>query len=435
MRLKNYLASSSSAFVVWTALAAFLTYSAMYAFRKPLSAGTFDGLELWGMSYKVVLIVTQVLGYLTAKFIGIKVISELTKERRFWLLIGLIAIAELALLLFAVTPYPYGFIWIFFNGLPLGLIWGIVFSYIEGRRFTDILATFLSISFIVSSGVVKTIGRIMIEQWGISEFYMPVLVGLCAFPLLFLAARMLELAPPPSEEDKAMRTERKPMNAEQRKQLFRRFSFGLSFILLVNFVMTIGRDIKDNFLVEIWQGLDVDSSPYIFSQIETLVGIIVLVLLAMLVLVKNNNRAFSILHVTIAGGLSLVLVATWLFQAGSMGAITWMILHGVGLYLAYIAFQSLYFERFIATFKVEGNVGFLIYLSDFIGYLGSCAILITKELSGITLDWSHFFIYLTYVVVGVGIVGTLLAQAYFQRAFSMQHTVDNQFNSPQLEHK
>ncbi len=96
------------------ASAVFLTYSAMYAFRKPLSAATFDGQVLWGISYKVILVITQVLGYLTAKFIGIKVIAELSKEKRFWLLIGLIATAELALVLFALTPYPYGFVWIFF---------------------------------------------------------------------------------------------------------------------------------------------------------------------------------------------------------------------------------------------------------------------------------------------------------------------------------
>lgn len=411
--MRKYLQKSSSAFVIWTALAAFLTYSAMYAFRKPLSAGTFSEYEMWGMSYKVILVITQVFGYLTAKFIGIKVIAELSKKNRFWLLIGLIAIAELALLLFAITPYPYGFLWIFFNGLPLGLIWGIVFSYIEGRKFTDVLATFLSVSFIISSGVVKTIGRLLVENWGVSEFWMPVLVGALFFPLIWIAASMLEMTPEPSEEDKIARTERLPMKATERRALFNTFALGLTAILFVNFVMTIGRDIKDNFLVEIWQSLEVDITPSIFAKVETLVGIIVLALLALLVFVKNNAKAFQILHINMLAGFILVISTTYLFQIGMLGAWWWMLFHGVGLYLSYIAFQSLYFERFIAAFRVNGNVGFLIYLSDFIGYLGSCLILIIKEIWGVQVDWSTFFIYLTYMVSVVGIVGVIVAQIYF----------------------
>lgn len=411
--MRKYLQQSSSAFVIWTALAAFLTYSAMYAFRKPLSAGTFSEYEMWGMSYKVILVITQVFGYLTAKFIGIKVIAELSPKNRVWLLIGLIAIAEFALLLFAITPYPYGFLWIFFNGLPLGLIWGIVFSYIEGRKFTDVLATFLSVSFIISSGVVKTIGRLLVENWGVSEFWMPVLVGALFFPLIYIAASMLEMAPEPSEEDKKARTERLPMKAAERRALFNTFALGLTAILFVNFVMTIGRDIKDNFLVEIWQSLNVDITPSIFAKVETLVGIIVLALLALLVFVKNNAKAFQILHINMLVGFLLVIASTYLFQIEVLGAWWWMLFHGVGLYLSYIAFQSLYFERFIATLRVNGNVGFLIYLSDFIGYLGSCLILIIKEVWGIQVDWSAFFIYLTYVMSVVGIVGVIVAQMSF----------------------
>jgi MFS family permease len=413
MFLQRFLSKQRIAFVVWTALAAFLTYASMYAFRKPLSAGVFEGFVLWGVSYKVLLVIAQVLGYLTAKFIGIKVIAELEKGRRFWLLIALILTAEAALLGFGLSAYPYGLIWVFFNGLPLGLIWGIVFSYIEGRRFTDVLATFLSISFIVSSGVVKTIGRIMVEQWGISEFWMPALVGACFFPLLFLAAWMLELAPEPDAEDIAQRTERLPMTPQERKALFKQFSFGLSAILLVNFAMTIGRDIKDNFLVEIWGQLDPNASAYVFTQVETGVAIVVLFLLSLLVLVRNNRRAFAILHSSMAIGFLLVLCSTLAFGRGHLDPKVWMALHGIGLYLAYIAFQSLYFERFIATFRVKGNVGFLIYLSDFIGYLGSCGVLIAKELVGLSLDWSRFFIGLTYVVVVVGLVGVVAAHIYF----------------------
>jgi len=48
----------------------------MYAVRKPYTASSFEGLQQFGISYKVVLVTSQVIGYMLSKFIGIKVISE-----------------------------------------------------------------------------------------------------------------------------------------------------------------------------------------------------------------------------------------------------------------------------------------------------------------------------------------------------------------------
>jgi hypothetical protein len=41
--LKNDLA-----LMLWASLAAFCTYFCMYAFRKPFTAGTFEGMTVWG---------------------------------------------------------------------------------------------------------------------------------------------------------------------------------------------------------------------------------------------------------------------------------------------------------------------------------------------------------------------------------------------------
>ena len=62
-------------FILWAGGAALLSYSLVYALRKPFTAATFDGLSIWGMDYKVVVTITQILGYLLAKFIGIELIS------------------------------------------------------------------------------------------------------------------------------------------------------------------------------------------------------------------------------------------------------------------------------------------------------------------------------------------------------------------------
>ena len=65
------------------AIAAFCTYFCMYAFRKPFTVGTYEGLSLAGVDYKIVLVIAQVAGYTLSKFIGIRVVSERipTKKR------------------------------------------------------------------------------------------------------------------------------------------------------------------------------------------------------------------------------------------------------------------------------------------------------------------------------------------------------------------
>lgn len=103
----------------------------MYAFRKPFSVATFEGMELFHIDYKIILIIAQVLGYALSKFIGIKVVSELKASHRAFYLIGLILIAELALVLFASVTKPFNVVFMFLNGIPLGMIWGIVFRILK----------------------------------------------------------------------------------------------------------------------------------------------------------------------------------------------------------------------------------------------------------------------------------------------------------------
>src|SRR5262245_47998797 len=118
----------------WCVVAAFGAYFCMYAFRKPFTPSTYEGDRLGEVGYKTVLVTAQVLGYTLSKFLGIKFIAELTPQRRVASLLGLIGLAQLALLLFALTPAPFNFPWLFLNGVPLGMVFGLVLSFLEGRR-------------------------------------------------------------------------------------------------------------------------------------------------------------------------------------------------------------------------------------------------------------------------------------------------------------
>ena len=162
---------------VMAAVSAFGAYTSMYAFRKAFAAGTFTGQQYLHIDYKVWLVIAQIIGYTLSKFYGIRFIAEVKGAKRGPTILLLVGIAWLALLGFALVPAPYNIIFLFINGFPLGLIWGLVFGYLEGRRSTEFMAAVLSISLIFGSGFVKTIGQTLIHVYHISEYNMPFFTG------------------------------------------------------------------------------------------------------------------------------------------------------------------------------------------------------------------------------------------------------------------
>lgn len=193
--LNNWQSRKPALFVIYAIIASFVTYSCMYAFRKPFAAATFDDMSFFGVDYKILLIVAQVIGYTISKFAGIKVVSEMGSGKRVLAIIVLIGIAAVSLLFFGLVPAPYNIFFMFLNGIPLGMVWGLVFSFLEGRRFTEVLGAGLSVSFIFSSGFVKTVAMLFLQA-GVSEYWMPLFSGLVFVPILLISVYLLGKVPP-----------------------------------------------------------------------------------------------------------------------------------------------------------------------------------------------------------------------------------------------
>jgi len=403
-------------FILWTMLAAFGTYFCMYAFRKPFNAGTYEPLVLWGVHYKTVLIIAQVFGYMLSKFAGIKVISELKASRRKRLIIGLILFAETALLLFGLVPYPYNFIFLFLNGLPLGMVWGVVFSYLEGRKFTEVLAMGLSASLIISSGFLKTI-YFYVQGWfpQLSEFWVPFVIGLLFLPLFILFAWMLSVIPAPTEEDILHREARLPMDRQAKLQVIEKYGLGILYLVVVYALLATLRDFRDNFSVEIWNEIDPHWSKSVFTKTETISGIIVLVVTGSLSAIKTNRKGFWVTNLLLVCGIMISGLSTLLFHLKIITPFLWMLFLGMGLFLAYIPMQVALFERMIALFRIKANAGFFIYICDSIGYMGSVVLLLYKEFFMKNLSWSAALMKFSYLQTGVSVVILLLAGVFFYR--------------------
>lgn len=413
-RLSSWLRRTNhAAFSIYAMAASFITYFSMYSFRKPFTAGVYEGLSLWGIDYKILAVTTQIIGYTLSKFVGIKLVSELKASTRILSLFVLIGIAWLALFFFAITPRPYNVFFLFLNGLPLGMIWGVVFSFLEGRRFTELLGAGMASSFIVSSGIVKATGRSLVVNYGVSEFWMPFLTGMLYIPTLLVGIGLLSAIPAPSASDEAFRTKRVPMDGAARKQFFRTFGLGIFLTVSIYIALTIFRDMRDNFAVEIWSALGYDDKPHLLATAEIPIAVAVLIIIGFMILIKNNRLAFYLNQSIIIFAGLLLLLTTYLFRQYNINPILWMILNGFSMYLAYIAFHTFLFERWIALFRYESNIGFLMYIADAFGYLGSVTILLTKNFADLSLSWFSLFIKIAYTTALLTIVLGVASTAYF----------------------
>lgn len=397
-------------------LAAFGAYFAMYAFRKPFAAGTYGdmGLLPLGIDYKTGLLIAQVIGYALSKLIGIRVIAEFGRRGRAAAILGLIGASWLALVLFAVLPAGWGPFCLLLNGLPLGMIWGFVFSYVEGRRCSEMLGAMLCASFILSSGVVKSVA-VWIMQLGVSEQWMPVVTGAAFAPLLLVSLWILEHLPPPDARDEAERTVRSPMHRGDRAAFLREHGVTMTVLVMGYVLLTALRDFRDNFAVELWADMGFTNVASIFSQSELPVAVIALAGLGALMLVRNNMHALLAMHGVIILGAVLLGGSTLAFQAGLLGPLPWMILTGAGLYLGYTPFNAMLFDRMIAALGRAGNAGFLIYIADSSGYLGSIALLLYRSFAAPDIDWLPFFIACVYATAIMVSLLTLLSALHFLR--------------------
>lgn len=404
------------------ALVAFLAYSAVYAYRKPFTTATFTGVSFWGVSYQTWLIISQVIGYMLSKFAGIRFIAELKRNGRWKTSVMLVGIAWISLFFFAITPAPYGMIWLLINGFMLGFMWGIIFSYVEGRRATDFIGTVMAISFIFAGGFTRSVAGWLMTEWGVTEKWMPFVTGLVFIGPYLLFIFLLERLPPPDKEDVKERTQRQPMNATERRAFIKKFGVGIVMVSITYLFLTIIRDIRDNYMVNIWSELGYKDDYSLFARSETQISLILLGTMALLALIRKNIEAFRVIHVVIAIGFILAGVSSWLFIQGLINGRLWMQLVGLGLYMSYIPFNCIFFERMIAAFRIQGNVGFLIYIADAFGYLGSVTIMLTKEFMDIDPGWAGFYSHAVVIGSLISLAGIMASWGYFNKKYYTQNS-------------
>jgi hypothetical protein len=397
----------------WVLVAAFGTYFCMYGFRKPYTAATYAGVTFWGINYKIFLIISQTLGYVIAKWLGIKIVSEIKPKQRIAAILGLIAFAEGMLLLFGIVPRPWNILCLFLNGLPLGLIFGLVIRFVEGRNKTEFLIAGLCASFIVSDGATKSIGTLLLG-YGVSENWMPALAGMIFLIPILIFTSMLAFTPAPTAADIAKRSARNPMDANDRWSFFIKFAPGIIGVTLVYLFATLLRSVRADFAVELWTGLGYPQTPQLFTQSELLVSFGIIIVIGLAVLIRNNYNAFRFSLFISLAGFFIVLLTILDLNLG-LDKFYFMVLVGLGVYIPYVAIHAIVFDRLIAITRERANVGFLIYIADSVGYTGYIILMLFRYLAPSTDPILSIFLNICAYMGIAGVLILIFCLLYFKK--------------------
>ncbi|MBV9696856.1 MAG: hypothetical protein JO005_08015 [Gammaproteobacteria bacterium] len=408
--------ASVPAFTAFAGLAGFVTYFSMYAFRKPFAAASFGHVQGWdaAIDFKIALVIAQVFGYASSKFIGIRVIAAMRAGQRARAILGLIGGAWLALIVLALAPPWLKVLALFANGLCLGMIWGLVFAYMEGRRTSELLGALLCASFIVSSGAVKSVGILLMQYAHVPMFWMPAAAGAVFIPLLLAGVWGLSVLPPPNAADEAARVRRAPMSMGEVRAFLRDYGVGITLLVVTYVFATALRDFRDNFGAELWTALGYRNPAAVFTASELPVALVSLLALGLIYKVQDNLRALTVIHLLILAGWVVLGLSTAAFEARLLGPLPWMITSGAALYVVYTPFNAMLFDRLVAVSGRVATAGFLIYVADSAGYAGSCALLIWRNFGLVHQQWLTVFRYAVYLSSLTGIALVLASLAYFR---------------------
>jgi hypothetical protein len=137
--------------------------------------------------------------------------------------------------------------------------------------------------------------------------------------------------------------------------------------------------------------------------------------MSLLYLIKNNQRALLAVLGVIVVGFATMGVATLLHFTGHITGYWWAALIGLGGYMAYVPYNSVLFDRLMASTGFVGTAVFAIYVADSAGYTCSIGTQVAKDLLAPATSRAEFLQLLSAFVSIVGASSAAIAGVYFYR--------------------
>jgi hypothetical protein len=246
---------------------------------------------------------------------------------------------------------------------------------------------------------------------------MPAATGMLFMAPFLFALWLLDQLPEPSASDVEERTEREPMDGVRRRQFLVSYLPGLALLVVAYAALTTFRDYRDFYLVDVLKqlGYTYPDNKAGITRMEMGVGLGVLATMGLLYLIKDNQRALLAALGVIAVGFVMIGVATLLHATGQITGYRWALLIGLGGYLAYVPYNSVLFDRLMASTGFVGTAAFAIYVADSAGYTCSISTQVAKDLLAPATTRTEFLQLLSTFVSIVGTSSAAVAGIYFWR--------------------
>ena len=103
----------------------------------------------------------------------------------------------------------------------------------------------------------------------------------------------------------------------------------------------------------------------------------------------------------VAKRLLMLTAALLTRSSGLVSNFSFMTLVGLGLYLPYVAMHTTLFERLLAMTRDRGNIGFLMYVADSVGYLGYVTVMVARNFGPAAEDFFGLLKTACWLAIGI----------------------------------
>jgi MFS family permease len=417
---------------IFLVLFGLFNYASVYFIRVPAFVASYEGDTVAGtIDLKTAMAIAQLLGFGLGKIPALKYASQLGRERIPGALLVFGVAAVLVQLIF-FTLLGSIEVWrpfmqvtsVFVAAFITSPVYGLLVTFFEGRRSSEALLAGFELSYVISGGLAKSGGAVLLETYDISPQWMVSIAALLALPVYIVTLILLSAMPSPSPADVRHRNKRNPASSHERWAFIHRWYPGLIAITLQFIVLSGFRSFRDFFAPEVFRELlgQGNVSPAVYSQSETIVSIATLAVTGAMYRVQDNRRAFfSMLCLMLLGAGGLILFGTMFRHV--IGPLPWMITIGVGLFLGYVPPGPMLYDRLMAASHTSHSTIFLVYIMEGTGDLCSMGFMLYKQFGAHTSTYVGFLVTLAYTVATLSIVLISFAILYFHRALAVVHPI------------
>jgi hypothetical protein len=370
---------------------AFLAYASVYGFRKPWTVGSFaDG---GGRDWKSIFAVAQTLGYCAGKLLGLAVLVRVQRSSQTTLLLCISGWSVACWMLFALLsgwPLLQACV-VALSSCPLAFVWSLMYRWVEGRRGAPTVNAFLAIALVISGGLARKLGQMVLES-GVPEVWVPAVSGLLVLPVFSYSVWHLSRVPPPTAEEVALYGKRSDSGDKDSGRastspygMLSSYPLGMVLLSVPSAAMTALRDLRSVFQADLWRDEGDDlASGWVFLQSELLGLAAVVALLVAIQWAETKRRTspsstVALMHAVMGFSGVLCVVASVLLSRGAISMHYWFSVLGVCSYLVYVPLAGIYFDWLVAMLRMPGSATIAVQAIEAAGYLGSVAVLLLRH--------------------------------------------------------